>query len=152
MNFDVICLTETWLDRRTADQTLNLEGYKFDRRERDGDCHGGVCVYVNSNVYSRRRTDLELPDTECIWVEVTTNHRKFLLGTFYRSSNAPAATYSLIEDSISLAFDTNIPDILITGDFNLDIQKDSSYRKVNDLCHQFSLQQLITDPTHQLLI
>ena len=101
MNFDVICLTETWLDRRTANETLNLEGYKFYRRDRDGDCHGGVC-----------------------------------------------ATYSLIEDSISLAFDTNIPDILITGDFNLDIQKDSSYRKVNDLCQQFSLQQLITDPTH----
>ena len=148
VNFDVICLTETWLDRRTADETLNLEGYKFYRRDRDGDCHGGVCVYVNSNVHSRRRTDLEQPDTECIWVEVTTNHRKFLLGTFYRPPNALAATYSLIEDSISLAFDTNIPDILITGDFNLDIQKDSSYRKVNDLCQQFSLQQLITDPTH----
>ena len=36
MNFDVICLTETWLDRRTADETLNLKGYKFYRRDRDG--------------------------------------------------------------------------------------------------------------------
>ena len=148
INFDIICLTETWPDRRTIDDALNLEGYKLFRRDRDGDCHGGVCVYVKNNVYSRRRIELELPDTECIWVEVTTNHRKFLLGTFYRPPNAPAATYSLIEDSIGLAFDTNIPDILITCDFNLDIQKDSSNKKVNDLCQQFSLKQLITDPTH----
>ena len=38
--------------------------------------------------------------------------------------------------------------LLITCDFNLDIQKDSSNKKVNDLCQQFSLKQLITDPTH----
>ena len=129
INFDIICLTETWLDRRTTDDALNLEGYKLFHRDRNGDCHGGVCVYVKNNVYSRRRIELELPDTECLWIEVTTNHRKFLLGTFYRPPNAPAATYSLIEDSIGLVFDTNIPDILITGDFYLDIQKDSSNKK-----------------------
>ena len=36
-----------------------------------------------------------------------------------------------IEDSISQAFDTNIQNILITGDFNLDILKDNSNKKNN---------------------
>ena len=64
INFDIICLTKTWLDRRTIDDALNLEGYKLFRRDRDGDYHGGVCVYIKNNVYSRRRIELELPDTE----------------------------------------------------------------------------------------
>lgn len=147
-NFDIICLTETWLDYRTSDETLNIEGFKLYRRDRTGDNHGGVCVYAKSNVYSRRRTDLELQDIECIWIEINTQHRKFLLGTFYRPPNAPAATLSSIEDSIGLSLDANIRDILITGDFNLDIRKQISNRKVSEICQQFNLQQLVTEPTH----
>ena len=56
--------------------------------------------------------------------------------------------YSSIEDSVGLAFDTNIPNITITGDFNFDVSKQASCRKINELCQQFNLQQLITVPTH----
>ena len=56
--------------------------------------------------------------------------------------------HSSIEDSIDLAFDTNISNITITGDFNLDISKQASYRKINDLCQHFNLEQIITEPTN----
>ena len=56
--------------------------------------------------------------------------------------------YSSIEDPIGLAFDTNISNITITGDFNLDAFKQASYRKINDLCQHFSLEQIITQPNH----
>ena len=52
------------------------------------------------------------------------------------------------EDSIGLAFDTNIQNILITCDFNHDFLKDSSNRKISDLCQHFNLKQLINDPTN----
>ena len=38
--------------------------------------------------------------------------------------------------------------ILITGDFNLDTQKQVSNKKIIDICQQFNLKQLITEPTH----
>ena len=76
MNFDVICITETWLDNRTSDDVLVLDGYKLHRRDRVGDSHGGICVYVKQNTYSSRRKDLELPHIECVWVEVSINNKK----------------------------------------------------------------------------
>ena len=36
-NFDVICLTETWLDQRTADNGIKFNGYTTYRRDRIGD-------------------------------------------------------------------------------------------------------------------
>ena len=76
------------------------------------------------------------------------HNRKELLGTFYRPPNSNNLIYSSIEDSVGLAFDTNIPNITITGDFNFDVSKQASCRKINELCQQFNLQQLITVPTH----
>ena len=69
------------------------------------------------------------------------HNRKQLLGTFYRPPNSPNVVMTSIEDSIGLAFDTNIQNILITGDFNLDLLKDTSKRKIADLCQHFNLKQ-----------
>ena len=106
-------------------------------------------MYAKQNVHSRRRQDIELPNIECLWIEVSTHNKKILLGTFYRPPNATPDVLSSIEDSISLAYDTNIRNILITGDFNLDILKLTSNKKVSDLCQHYNLLQLINEPTHQ---
>lgn len=87
-NFDVISITETWLDQRTSDSDLNIKGYNLYRRDRPGDNHGGICVYVRDNIYSCRRNAIELPNIECVWVEVIVNGRKQLIGTFYRPPNS----------------------------------------------------------------
>ena len=88
----------------------------------------GICVYLLRAIYFHV-ADLELPNIECIWIEITVHHRKFLLGTFYRPPNSPAQTLSSIEDSIGLVFDSNINDVFITGDFNLDTLKNTSNQK-----------------------
>ena len=147
-NFDVISITETWLDQRTSDLDLNIKGFNLFRRDRPGDNHGGICVYVRDNIYSCRRNAIELPNIECVWVEVIVQGRKQLIGTFYRPPNSSNAVMTSIEDSIGQAFDTNIQNILITGDFNLDILKDNSNKKITDLCQQFNLKQLINNPTN----
>ena len=40
-NFDVICITESWLDDRTSDDDIKIENFKLFRRDRPGDHHGG---------------------------------------------------------------------------------------------------------------
>ena len=64
-NFDITCLTETWLDVRTFDDLLAFKDFKLYRRDRVGDRHGGLCVNVRNNIYSCRRNHLELQDIEC---------------------------------------------------------------------------------------
>ena len=105
-----------------------------------------LCVYVRNNVFSKRRHDLELPNIECLWEKFLSKRK--LIGTFYRPPNLTNAILSSIEDSIGLAFETNISNILITNDFNLNILKDNSSRKVRDLCQQFNFEQIINEPTH----
>ena len=91
---------------------------------------------------------MELPNVECNWVEISIRNKKQLIGTFYRPPNSPNAVFSSIEELIGLALDTNIENILLTGDCNLDTLKENSYRKIYDLCQQFNLEQLINEPTH----
>ena len=136
------------MDHRISDELVKLNGFKLYRRDRADDNHGGICVYVNQALFSCRRQELELPQLECIWVEISLHNRKELLGTFYRPPSANNLVYSSIEDSIGLAFDTNISNITITGDFNLEISKQASYRKINDLCQHFNLEQIISEPTN----
>ena len=129
-NFNIICLTETWLSHSTSDDSLKIDEFKLYRSDQQADNYGGVCVYIKENVHSRRRTDLEILNIECIWVEVNIHHRIFILGTFYRPPNSSVQTLSYIEDSVSLAFDSNIKDVFITGDFNLDTLKATTNKQM----------------------
>ena len=133
-NFDVICITESWLHDAISDDEIKMEEYTVFRRDRVGDSHGGVCVYVKNNLHVRRRNDMEIQNIECVWLEITTHNKKVLIGTFYRPPNSPNDTMAHIENSVGLAVDTNIQDIFILGDFNLDILKQLPSRKINNIC------------------
>ena len=103
---------------------------------------------MKENLFAKRRNDLEPQDIECVWIEISLNRKKMLIGTFYRPPTSPASTLTSIETSIGLACDTNISDILIVGDFNLDVLKRASGNKIKSICYQFNLYNLIEEPTH----
>ena len=110
---------ETWLDNTIPDDEIIFNGFNLFRRDQVGDRHDGVCVFVKSELYAKCRIYLQLQNTKCIWVEKFVDHNKLLIGTFYRSQSSSNDTLIAIKNSIGLAIDTNIHDILIAGDFNL---------------------------------
>ena len=61
--FDVISLTETWLDNTISDDKIIFNGFNLFGRDRVNDRHGGVCFLVKSDLYAKRRIDLELQNT-----------------------------------------------------------------------------------------
>ena len=61
---------------------------------------------------------------------------------FYRPPNSTVDYFNLILESIDRAFNTNITDIIITGDFNYDMSTNVN-NKIKDLMLQFHLTQLI---------
>ena len=78
-------------------------------------------MYVKEGIPCKRVTDLELINIECVWVEVNVRNKRVLVGTFYRPPNSfPLISYD-IENSIDLAIDTGISDIVILGDFDLNM-------------------------------
>ena len=71
-----------------------------------------------------------------------------LFGLFYSPPNSDRNYLSIIESSIRFAVDTGIRDIILTGDFNCNMLKDSTAKRICDFCVEFSLTQMIKEPTH----
>ena len=83
-----------------------------------------------------------------MWIEAHVQRKPVLIGTFYRPPNADASVLLDIETSIDLAIDTGINDIIITGDLNVDYLKENTRKKIADICNQYTLTQIIDEPTH----
>ena len=119
-NFDLVSLTETWLNERVLTQDLAFNNYSLPfRRDCSGDSHGGIVVYVKDNIPCKRRNDLELNTIECIWLELNIKNKKIPVGTFYRPQNSTPLILADIENYNGLAIDTGLQDVVILGDFNL---------------------------------
>ena len=50
-NFDIICVTESWLDGRASGDMLHLNGFSLYRRDRSDDNHGDINVYSKYSDY-----------------------------------------------------------------------------------------------------
>ena len=70
------------------------------------------------------------------------------MGVFYRPPNSDAFYNQLIENSIHMAIDTNIDNIVITGDFNYNMYNPNTSRNITKMCQELSLNQVINDATH----
>ena len=114
----VVSFSETWLNDNCPTNELLFPSFQYpERKDRTRARYGGVIVYIKNNLSYIRRSDLEPNGLECIWIQLMlSNKKQILYGAFYRPPNSDAAYTSLIEDSIGLATDTNISDIIITGD------------------------------------
>ena len=57
--FDIMCLTETWLNATDTNDELHIDGYNIIRTDRQ-DVHrgGGTAIYYNTNIKARQRTDI----------------------------------------------------------------------------------------------
>ena len=90
-----------------------------------------------------------------IWSSQREKHWRqgiFIIVRFFQesllNSNSNVNLFSLIEDSIALAVDTGISDIIITGDFNLIMLSQQTSRKIDTVSETYSLSKIITEPTH----
>lgn len=118
-DFDILAFSETWLHPNIHTNDILIPEFKPpERKDRQRDRHGGVMLYVKDTLFYKRRQDLEPLNTECIWIEIHLNQNRILFGLFYRPPNSDAAYLSRIEDSISIALDTHIRNVIVTGDFD----------------------------------
>ena len=149
-DFDILAFSETWLNPSVPDSDIILTNYNTpERKDRISDGYGGVVVYVKNNIAYTRRKDLEVNGVECIWIQVHFSKDKHLLfGLFYRPPNSSAIQDQSMERSLHLAVDTHLPNLVVTGDFNLNPAVPSSKRKLEHICQQLGLFQCIDEPTN----
>ncbi|MEW8092476.1 MAG: hypothetical protein AB2784_22960, partial [Candidatus Thiodiazotropha endolucinida] len=101
----MLAFTETWLSPAVDQTDLLLESYcEPERKDRPGDSHGGIMIYIKEGIFYKRRKDLEPRNIECIWLEIANCNRRLLFGLFYRPPSSDAEYLTYIENSIALAY------------------------------------------------
>ncbi len=146
--YDVIVLTETWLSQHTNTDNILIPNFNPPFRcDRIGRVGGGVAIYVRDSLYAKERTDLSINQLEAVWIELHTNQRKLLIGGIYRPPDSNNNHWNLLQESIDRAFNQICDNILITGDFNINVQN-STANKISRLISSYNAEQLISTPTH----
>ena len=90
---------------------------------------------------------LEVRDLESVWVELQVKCKRILVGGFHNPPSSSPDYFELLKESIDRACNTDIIDIIITGDFNCNMAQ-SIPNKMRELMSEYNLSQLISDDTH----
>ena len=143
---DIYGLTETHLSSNVSDNMLLIPGYSFYRRDRVQYGRGGVAAYISNQLRVKRRSDLESPEVESLWLEVEQiNSLPLLVSVVYRVPNALVDWYDHFENELSNALKKNCYAILIC-DINIDMLSTENNRRKN-LFDSYGFTQLIKEPT-----
>ena len=159
---DIICLTETKLDKNVHPSLYTLDNYHTPLARHRNRSGGGVMIFVRDNIAVKQLSNLEHSDIEWIWCLIKTGSSTIILNTVYLppSLSADQHNYFLekFSDSVMQA-QAFCPDHLIClGDFNAGCNflspsytnhsPISSFEiKLKDEIDSLDLKQLITEPT-----
>ena len=121
--YDILVLSETWLNTSIDSDTLLIPNFNPPFRcDRVGRTGGGVAIYISDSLAGSTRPDLSIRDLEAVWIQIKHENKDLLIGGFYRPPNSNNTYWSLIEESFDRAYNTNIDNIVILGDFNINMQ------------------------------
>ena len=133
-SIDIICLQESWLHETADVSHLQLEGYTLISRGKSCSAHGGVVIYL-----SKKFTFHILPfqsnsnSWDGLFIEVKSknskspeNDKKIVVGNIYRPPRNLTANYTIFNDELNeilTQLQRTRHEVLITGDFNIDLLK-----------------------------
>ena len=161
-DYDIICLSETWLHSTVENSLIDLPGFIIYRQDRKSDTHqvkkrgGGILVYVkhkwSSYITEFPKMNIVSGDIEALWLSLDPpRHRRLLIGIIYRPPDGKAQiAIDYIDNTLTSFGEIEITsEIVVIGDFNIDYKKttmpECKYLKEFERTHQ--LKQYIKKPT-----
>lgn len=146
--YDIITISESWLNEGILDETVALSGYKLFRQDRLGR-GGGVAVYIKHTIKASPIPYMKANLTEQLWLSIVFKNKKIALGTLYSPHVSHYEMFlNEFENLLSVAVPT-FDYILCAGDLNIDVL-DSLGKEcimLNNVISSFGLKQVIDQPT-----
>ena len=127
---DVLFLIETFLEPNKLDCVLQIPGYMFFRKDRQGSKKGGgILAYVADRLKVERITSLEENELETVWLQIHPykSNRPILTEAVSRPPSSTADTDARLELNIEAAYLRN-QELHLFGDFNMNFF-DPAYKK-----------------------
>lgn len=152
-NYDVLAISESWLNSTTTNAEVEIAGYKLIRLDRLKKKGGGVCVYTRSSLKIKRLKEMSVTSEtgfQQLWVQIQLKKLKsIMLCVAYRPEYCPVSCFvDDFMDKYSQAL-THGKNIIVAADLNCDMLKPHSPEAtaLQDLCDSVNLTQLIKEPT-----
>ena len=142
--FDIITLSETWLDQSIDSSSIIIPNYQEPIRLDRNRQGGGVAMYFKNTIPFIIHRELEIPNLEVIWAEVSLKGKRLLIGTFY--IHPRFSDWDLIDLSIEQAIQL-CPNIILIGDFNQNMKEPRKSKNIRNIINTYNLQQLVETPT-----
>ena len=154
--FSAICIQESWLQTQDDMALFSIPNYNCIPLSATVSKHGGLLIYLHSS-FQFKTLDLNknCNQWESLFLEITNEHltKKLILGNIYRQpkdGNEDIKSFlDEYSDTLTKITDKKV-DIIIAGDFNIDLLKVTSREKFADYLDSmlsFSLYPVITLPT-----
>ena len=124
-NFDIFCVSETWLHKYIKNDEIRIPGYNVFRKDRTTGVGGGVCIYVKETMHVNMRADLMFENIEAIWVEIRQGDTKYLVSCIYRPPSATTEYYERIVDMFECVRMPELP-VISLGDLNFNYIMDET--------------------------
>ena len=152
-NYDVICLSETYLDSSipSDDNNLEIPGYDLIRAEHPSNSkRGGGCVYYRKSLLLKILDIFYLQ--ESIVFELKTGNKSCKILSLYRSPNQSQDEFETFTNNLELILDPFL--VIALGDFNAKLSQwykndktTTEGSKAANLTSQYGLKQIISQPT-----
>ena len=144
--FDVVAVSETWDSfKRPLEVNVEIPGYTF-FSTRSQSQNGGVGVYIKSSLAPTPRSDLasDSGDFETVWTEVENpKDKNILICCAYRHPNSDPETFDEYMHNILANPTITNKNVLILGDFNLNLLNYDSHTPTKNFVSLFLSQRFI---------
>lgn len=154
MSFDVIGLTETWINE-TNKNLYSIKKYVHKESFRKVKRGGGVSLYVKEGLSFTEREDLSISNShlESLFIELDSGKKlnnKTLIGVLYKPPSAAVDSFLEALSDVLSKVQTEQKESYIMGDYNMDLLKNKSNKQVSNFIDTFlsySFLPLINKPT-----
>ena len=144
---DILAITETHLHGNISDNEIDIEEYSIIRKDRlnQNNHWGGVLFYYREHLEIHQSTISDEFRMEDLWLEIIIKSQRLLVGCVYRPPNDKRF---LQQFQKMLENITQRANVLILGDFNIDLSKVSNMSKdFIQILHSVNLSNIITKYT-----
>ncbi|XP_050512846.1 uncharacterized protein LOC126888543 [Diabrotica virgifera virgifera] len=147
-NYDILGVTETWLNGDISDEVSEINNYTFIRQDRLLNA-GGVGIYIKNGLHFSVILQECKPFIEHIWIKITQNHNVLIMGIIYRPPGSSHREFLDYFEDLLPQFYAQSGKIVFLGDFNIDqLDVNFSYTsQLNNIFESFDIKQLVNEPT-----
>lgn len=145
----VICLSETHITSDIQKSEISIPGYKCERCDSLSRHTGGVLLYIKINYkYSKVLHETMAMNLWILGIKITINNKPYTVIALYHSPSASNADFINRMENILDNYNFENSTIIVIGDFNIDISKNSFYKeKLLQSISRVGLHQIINQFT-----